>query len=251
MLPRPVVKTVLAAAAALGLATAPGGAEETGAEEKLRFSSISTQSSAPLLFPAWVVFDMATRIDDNTRVLGVSGLERVLTDRALDNFRLELAWTLAASSAVSSAAPRPSTPGFAPFIVAGAVLASNSIDHFVNSGGIPFATDGRSRFYGVYAGLNATILGHTARASAASSALALFWNVFANAGWGRGEVDAFNGTFHRSDTGLFYELGTSVQLDFGGARLGPVLTYRFFEPSKVRREETLFGVRLTVPLGEK
>jgi len=133
--------------------------------------------------------------------------------------------------------------------VAGILLASHDVEYFVSPLSGAFPTYGNSEFMGIYTGLNVSILGDPATSSAAaSSAAALMWNAFVNLGWGRGEVEGFGGSFRRSDTGLFWEVGTSVQIDLGGIYFGPVVSYRHFDQTDVKLEDTVLGLRFTIPL---
>lgn len=243
-----ISRTLAACITALALSVSGAAAKDGAAPERLEFSQLSTQSSGPVWYPAWVIFGLGSRIDDRSHVRGGSGQERVLTDDAIDNLRFELGWALGGSSAASSAASS-AFGDFTPYIVAGAILASHDVRALVNSGGSVFPTDGDSEFRGLYTGLNVKLVGRQAQArSAASSAAVLIWNAFFNLGWGRGEVEAFNGTFRQSDTGLFWEVGTSLQVDLGGVYFGPDLTHRRFDQSNVKFEDTVIGLRFTVPL---
>ena len=246
-----LLNTIAVASTASILFVTGAIAQDARKPEDLRFSRLSTQGSAPLWYPAWVAFDIATRIDDRTRVRGSSsGLERVPTESEIDNLRLEFGWELGGgSSAASSAASSSAFGNFTAFIVAGILLASHDVEYFVSPGGSAFPTDGDEDFKGIYTGLNVNLLGEPATSSAAtSSAAALMWNAFFNLGWGRGEVDGFGGSFQRSDTGLFWEAGTSLQVDLGGIYFGPVLSYLHFDQSDVKLENTVLGLRFTIPL---
>ena len=245
-----IARHLTAAATALLLSLSPLAAEQTKqakpAKPKLSYSTLSTQSALPSWYPPLFLFDVATLVNSNTRVRGASGIEKLrFGNLFFSDLRGELGWRLGAvGSAASSASSNPFN-NIATYLVLGAVLSQAHNEYILDSTGNPFATDGKSRFRGVYGGLNFRLAGAAGASSAASSAAAIVWTAFTNIGWGKGEVDAFGGGFRRSDTGLFYEIGTAVQADLGGVYVGPVLTYRYFDQSAVKREETTFGLRFT------
>ncbi len=240
-------KMISTAIATMALSVTVATADTAQKPEQLEFSSVSTQSSAPFWFPAFIAFSLATTLDDDTRVQGGSGKERVLSSDDLDALRVELGWALGGSSAASSF--RGGSAGsLVPYAVLGAVLVSNNINSFTDANGNSFPTDGKSKFRGIYGGLNFNLLGRASASAASSSAAVLVWDAFFNVGWGRAEVDAFNGSFTRNETGAFYEVGTSLQTDFGGVLFGPELTYRMFDQSVIERDEWTAGLKFTFPL---
>lgn len=242
-----ITRIFATAVTALLLTLSPLSAQENQPEQKLSFSNLSTQSSLPAWYPTLFLFDLATVIQHDTRIRNGAFTERVrFGSLFFTDIRGELGWPLAVGSAASSASSNP-FGNLTTYLMFGALLSQASNEYFVDSGGTAFATDGRSKFRGVYGGLNFKLAGASAASSAASSAVAIIWTAFANVGWGKGEVEAFGGSFRRSDTGLFYEIGTAVQTDLGGVYFGPVLIYRVFDQSAVEREETTLGLRFTIP----
>ncbi len=250
---RPIFKFATALITSVALSGAAATAEETTEREPLRFSNVSTQgssaasSSAPFWFPAWVAFGFGTIVNHDTKIFGSGGyMEPVGNSHGFNDIRVELGWSIA--EAASSAASSSVFSGFTPYFVGGLIYSSQQ-NRTISNTFSTFQTNGNTDFQGVYVGLTADIIGSRARNAAISSSVAaILWDAFFNVGYGRADVDVFNGSFRRGDSGLFFEVGTGVYFDLGGVLFGPTLSYRHFDQSRVKLEDTIFGFKLIVPI---
>jgi len=246
-----VTNWIVGAAAGLAMmatsATADTNAAQTAADSlNPEPASFSTQGSPPAWWPVYVALGLSWDLDNDHEAYGSTSYEQLLLSSDFQGLRMEFGWELALLSA-SSSAGSSLFGNFAPLFVLGAVVEKNTING-VRQGASTFSTNGKSKFHGFYTGLNMNLFGNANAAVASSSFAAVYWNAFANLGYGHASVDAFGGSFHRTEDGLFYEVGTEVLFSLGYMLIGPAIVFRSFDNGTIKRDDVTGEIRIRFPL---
>ena len=210
--------------------------------------SYSSQSSAPPFWiPAYIIAGLAFNLeDDDTSIPGVGGRrEMVETGNLISGGRLELGWLL--TNPDTAYAASSSALAFQSHLTAGVVMQEDDIDAFRFPGGRS-PDSGSSDFWGLYTGINLTLLGAATEAASSSALAGLHWSAFLNVGYGEAHVSAFGGAAQYSGEGVFYEAGTQMLFDVGDISLGPAVIYRNFDNGQIHSEETLAELRFQIPI---
>lgn len=266
-----IIKTICSALAGTALLATTALADDRSAQigaalqpsEPLSFSTQSSAGSAgPSSFiagPNWMLVAFLFPHDSHgMTVLNNAGTreEGVLHTNTLGGARLEFGWEIAAASAASSASSNP-LAGIVPYFVLGAMALQNDVNYLTFAPG-GFAATGngaRSKFYGVYGGLNVLLFGdpisrNTAAASSVASSLAFggfSWMLFGNLGYGVADLDVPNFNFYRDADGIYYEVGTRFLFDFGLIQGGPGVSYIHFDNGPVQIKDTFWTLDFLLP----
>ena len=187
---------------------------------------------------------------DAAQVMGNFGYEGVRRSNDFNGGRVELGWNLPVLGLGSAdAASSSALGGIVPFVVLGVIAQRDDVNYLTRAPNQFFPTGGaKSTFYGVHTGLNLALVGDPTGSAAASSFAAFYWNVFANVGYGKATVEVDNFNFHRSATGLYYEVGTQVLWDIGRIRTGPSVVMRRFDNGPIEIDDTFFEWVFALPL---